>query len=94
MISVSDNNEMSKRNNALLWTGIGAATAGIIAVVTVIKLREHEANKSKQDDRDINAVLEDCYRKINEIEEHFPILAQSQSLPRRCKSSEPNVANN
>ena len=91
MISVSDEMRASnKRNTALLWTGIGAATAGIVAVVTILKLREHSHNETTQRERDINAVIEDCYRKISEIEEHLP----SQAIARRRDATENSLANN
>lgn len=88
----------NKRNIALLWTGIGAATAGIVAVVTILRLREHNHNEAIQRDRDINAVIEDCYRKISEIEEHLPVITQTITKNNRTRRNSetglPTVANN
>lgn len=74
-----------KKSNAMLWTGIGAAAAGIVAVVAILRLREQRDAEAAQHERDINAVLEDCYRKIDEIEQHLPTAIQA--LPRPRKSS-------
>jgi len=86
--------ESNKRNNALLWTGIGAATAGIVAVVTILRLREQNHNETAQRDRDINAVIEDCYRKISEIEEHLPKQTMTNRTRRNSETETASVANN
>jgi hypothetical protein len=84
----------NKRNTALLWTGIGAATAGIVAVVTILRLREQSQNESNQRERDINAVIEDCYRKISEIEEHLPKQTVTSRTRRNSETGTASVANN
>ena len=84
----------NKRNTALLWTGLGAATAGIVAVVTILRLREQNHHATAQRERDINAVIEDCYRKISEIEEHFPKQTVTATQRTRRTSTENSLANN
>jgi hypothetical protein len=82
-----------KKFHAMLWTGIGAAAAGIVAVVAILRLREHRDSTSAQHERDLNAVLEDCYRKIEDIEKHLPVAVQSVTRPHK-PSHNAQVANN
>lgn len=57
-----------------MWASIGAAAAGVGALVTVVRLRQRSlaAEHVTTRLRDVQEVLSDCYRKIREIESHIP----------------------
>ena len=64
-----------KRTNVLLWTGIAASVAGICAVIASIKWQEKKRcaeGENSEQLRGVHDVLEDCYEKIHEIEQHLP----------------------
>lgn len=76
-----------KKSSVVLWTGLAAAAAGVVAVAVYISLKErstadgHVSNRL----RDVQDVLTDCYKKITEIEQHLPELVQS--LPSAPKNN-------
>ena len=64
-----------KRSQAALWTGMVAAASGV-AIATAVMRWKHAQNSrhlgvSKRL-RDIQSVLSDCHKKINEIETRLP----------------------
>ena len=65
-----------KKSSVILWTGVAAATAGVIAVAVLVKLRDRSLVDSNVQNRlsDVQDVLADCYKKISEIEQHLPEL--------------------
>lgn len=67
--------QVSKRVGIILSASIGAASAGIIAAVFILQLRErqHADEKAAIHLRDIQDVLTDCYNKIHDIDNHIPI---------------------
>ncbi|HEV2471280.1 MAG TPA: hypothetical protein VGS41_01360 [Chthonomonadales bacterium] len=68
---------MGRRSGIILWTGVAAAAAGIVAVAAISRMRDNQAVgagvASKM--RDIKDVLADCYSKIHEIEARIPEIA-------------------
>ena len=70
-----------KRTNVILWSGLAAAAAGVVAVAVLVKLKERSfAETSVQNRlRDVQDVLADCYKKISEIEEHLPAVIESEA---------------
>ena len=66
-----------KKSSVMLWTGLAAATAGIVAVAVIVKLKERSLMEGSVQNRlrDVQDVLTDCYKKISEIEQHLPELA-------------------
>jgi hypothetical protein len=66
--------ESGKGGNVTLWVGVGAALAGILAVVAIAKWRERSlaSDRFTSQMRDVQDVLKDCYDKIHEIELHLP----------------------
>ncbi len=66
-----------KKSSVILWTGVAAAAAGIVAVAVVVKLKERSLAEGSVENRlrDVQDVLTDCYKKISEIEQHLPELA-------------------
>lgn len=71
-----------KKPSVILWTGLAAATAGVVAVAVFINLRERSATEGSMSNRlrDVQDVLTDCYKKITEIEQHLPELSQTEPL--------------
>jgi len=68
--------ESGKGGNVSLWVGVGAAIAGIIAVVAIVRWRErsYTSDQITSQMRDVQDVLTDCYNKIHDIEGHLPEL--------------------
>jgi hypothetical protein len=64
-----------KSNNVIVWAGVAAAAAGIVAVAVIAKWRERSLQNLSATTRSVQEVLADCYGKIREIEEHLPDLA-------------------
>lgn len=78
--------EVSKKPNALVWAGIAAAATGVIAIAVIAKIRERTIAEDgvRTHLRDIQEVLSDCYRKINEIEAYLPeVLPVPAATPTR-----------
>lgn len=69
-----------KKSSVILWTGVAAAAAGVVAVAVVVKLKERSLVEGSVENRlrDVQDVLTDCYKKITEIEQHLPELAASE----------------
>jgi hypothetical protein len=63
--------EAGKKTSVVVWVGVAAAAAGIVAVAAIAKWREHSL-KNLASTRGVQEVLADCYNKIHEIEEHLP----------------------
>jgi hypothetical protein len=74
-----------KKSSIILWTGLAAAATGIIAVAAILKWRERTAATAVTAThlRDAQEVLEDCYRKIHEIETHLPGALTAAVAPAR-----------
>ena len=73
-----------KKSSVILWTGLAAAAAGVVAVAVFINLRERSISDGSVSNRlrDVQDVLTDCYKKITEIEQHLPELAQTEPMSR------------
>ena len=66
--------ESGKVRNRTLWVGVGAAVAGIVAVIVIAKWRDRDTEQMTSQIRDVQDVLKDCYEKIQQIEVHLPEL--------------------
>jgi hypothetical protein len=66
--------ESGKKTNVVLWASIAASAAGILAVAAIAGWREHSLKQRSVTKhlRDVQEILDDCYNKIHEIEEHLP----------------------
>ena len=63
----------------LIWASIGAAAAGIVAVAVLTKLRHvRDGSDLSSRLRDVQDVLTDINRKIQDIEEHLPAVVSGQ----------------
>ena len=73
-----------KKSSVILWTGLAAAAAGVVAVAVFINLREHSVSEGSVSNRlrDVQDVLTDCYKKITEIEQHLPEVAHTEPASR------------
>ena len=73
-----------KKSSVILWTGLAAAAAGVVAVAVFINLRDRSITDGSVSNRlrDVQDVLTDCYKKITEIEQHLPELAQTEPMSR------------
>ena len=65
--------EASNKKGLYLWSSVAAAAAGIAVVVAMVwwKRSEHDTEATTRL-RDVQDVLEDCQRKIHEIETSIP----------------------
>jgi hypothetical protein len=65
--------ESDKRSAMLIWASVGAAAASIVAVAVLSRWRsvQHQGELSTRL-RDVQDVLTDINRKMQEIEEHIP----------------------
>ncbi len=65
----------SKRNKTAIWSGIFAAASGM-AVAVIAWQWKHAQNSQHlgvtKRLRNIQSLLSDCHKKINEIETHLP----------------------
>lgn len=70
------------KSSVILWTGLAAAAAGVVAVAVFINLRDRSVTEGSMSNRlrDVQDVLTDCYKKITEIEQHLPELSQTEPL--------------
>lgn len=85
--------EAGKKTSVILWVGVAAAAAGIVAVAAIAKWRE-QSLKNLAATRGVQEVLADCYNKIHEIEEHLPDMivpkrAGRQSRPAAMSNGHP-----
>jgi len=71
-----------KSNNVIVWAGVAAAAAGIVAVAVIAKWRERSLHNLSATRRSVQEVLADCYGKIREIEEHLPGLPPPNAVLR------------
>ncbi len=71
-----------KNSNVIVWAGVAAAAAGIVAVAVIAKWRERSLNNLSATTRSVQEVLADCYGKIREIEEHLPDLVAPKTVRR------------
>ncbi|HZO89685.1 MAG TPA: hypothetical protein VFB38_15255 [Chthonomonadaceae bacterium] len=69
-----------KHSNVIVWVGVTAAAAGIVAVAAIMKWREQSLKNLSTTTRGVQEVLADCYSKIREIEEHLPDLVAPKSV--------------
>lgn len=69
--------DSGKRSHVILWTGLAAAAAGIVAVAVIARWKDHAVANAKASIhlRDVQDVLADCYDKIREIETRIPEIA-------------------
>ena len=88
--------ESGKRANIVLWTGLAAATAGIVAVAMIVKWKDHAITRAKESShlRDVQDVLADCYEKIREIEKRIPDARMQSGLDRTIRAANRSLANN
>lgn len=75
LIQVVSSNRSHNRSHLAIWPVIFAAASGVIVAAAVqrwkhVQNRQHLRVSKKL--RDIQSVLSDCHRKINEIETHLP----------------------
>lgn len=82
--------EPSKRNTIIVCS-CAAAVTGIAAVAAILKWQHRRLVDSTVTSRlrNVHDVLADCYRKINEIEEHIPDLSQVAGNSRSRSRSGP-----
>lgn len=71
--------ESGKKSQILIWACVGAAAAGIVAVGVLSRWRNQGISPNTITQlRDVQDVLTDCYRKLQDIEEHIPELSPSR----------------
>lgn len=76
----------SRKTSVILWSCVAAAAGGVAAIVAVARWKHRTLVDSKVTSRlrDVQEVISDCYKKINEIEAHLPELLSSHvSRPAR-----------
>lgn len=73
----------------LIWVSIGAAAASIAALSALSRWRSAQLDHGEISTRlrGVQDVLTDCYRKIQEIEEHIPI-GQPATLYQKMEESQ------
>lgn len=78
-----------KKTNVVLWSGLAAAAAGVIAVAVMAKLKQRSYAEGAVQNRlrDVQDVLSDCYKKISEIEAHLPVLLENDAKNNRYRLS-------
>lgn len=66
--------EYSKKTGVILWACAAAASAGILGVALILRVRQQQMGGShvRSRLRDVQDVLDDVYQKIHEIEDHLP----------------------
>jgi hypothetical protein len=87
--------ESDKRSAMLIWASIGAAAASIVAVAVLVRLRSARLNSGELSTRlrDVQDVLTDINRKIQEIEEHIPEIPAARRVESSLLGSARTVAN-
>ena len=71
--------ESGRKSQILIWACVGAAAAGIVAVGVLSRWRNQGISPNTITQiRDVQDVLTDCYRKLQEIEEHIPELVPAR----------------
>ncbi len=64
-----------KKTSVLIWSGVAASVAGIVAVVACMRCQERSKGAGDTEDthyRDVKEVLSDVHAKIEEIERQLP----------------------
>ncbi len=82
--------ESGKNMNLIVWAGVAAAAAGVVAVAVIAKWRERSLENLSATTRGAQEVLADCYSKIHEIEEHLPNLVPPATVRRSPARSRTN----
>ncbi len=80
--------DSGKRSNIILWTGLAAAAAGIVAVAVIARWKDHVVTRAHANShlRDVQDVLTDCYDKIREIEKRLPSSGARSDLDHALRS--------
>lgn len=71
-----------KKTSVLIWSGIAASVAGIVAVVACMRWQERNKGAGEAEDtryRDVKDVLSDVHAKIEEIERQLPVPAAASN---------------
>jgi hypothetical protein len=64
-----------KKTSVLIWSGLAASVAGIVAVVACMRWQERNRGGGASEEthyRDVKEVLSDVHAKIEEIERQLP----------------------